>query len=54
MKPTKKQLRAYYLVWVLGESMAKAGEIMGGISRQAVSRLLKRCAKNCQRFPKRR
>ena len=54
MKPTQKQLRAYYLVRVMGESMAKAGKIMGGITRQAVSGLLARCAKNCQRPKKKR
>ncbi len=54
MKPTQRQSRAYYLVRVTGESMASAGEIMGGISRQAVSGLLKRFGRNCQRGKKRR
>lgn len=42
--PTKKQLRAYFLVEVMEESMAKAGKTMG-ISRQAVSRRLERFRK---------
>jgi len=40
-QPTKKQLRAYFLVEVMGESMTKAGVIIG-ISRQAVSKRLER------------
>lgn len=49
MNPTEKQLRAYYLVRVLREKPSDVREKMGGISRQAVFGLLKRCAKNCQR-----
>ncbi len=39
--PTKKQLRAYYLVEVMGESHAEAAKLMG-ICRSAVSGLLTR------------
>lgn len=49
IKLKNKQLRAYYLVEVMGESMSVAGHIMGGISRQAVFGLLKRFGKSCQR-----
>ena len=52
MKPTKKQARAYYLVKVVGNTQAEAGELMGGISRQAVGGLLKRFSRNCQRAEK--
>lgn len=39
--PTKKQLRAYFLCDVMGETQVEAAKIMG-VSRQAVRRLLKR------------
>jgi len=39
--PTKKQLRAYYLVEVMGETKVEAAKIMG-VSRETIYRWLKR------------
>jgi hypothetical protein len=47
-KPTYKQLQACYLVKELKETPTEAGRIMGGISPQAINRLLARLSKNRQ------
>ena len=49
--PTKKQLRAYFLVEVMGEHQSEAAELMG-ISRTAISGLLKRFYKDTKAMNK--
>ena len=49
--PTKKQLRAYFLVEVMGETQTEAAELMG-VSRPAVSRLLMRFYKDTKAMNK--
>jgi predicted DNA-binding protein (UPF0251 family) len=46
--PTKKQLRAYFLVEVMGETQVEAARIMD-VSRQAIRRLLKRFYAICKK-----
>lgn len=46
--PTKKQLRAYFLIEIVGETPVEAAKIMG-ISRQSVWRLLKRFYAICKK-----
>jgi len=42
--PTKKQLRAYFLVEVMGETQVEAAKIMG-VTRQTISRRLLQISK---------
>ena len=45
--PTKKQLRAYYLVEVMGETQDEAAKLMG-VNRTAVTNLLNRFYKGAK------
>ena len=49
--PTKKELRAYFLVEVMGETQVEAAKIMG-VCRQTVSRWLKRFYDNAESMNK--
>lgn len=52
LNATRKQLRAFFLVEVMLTPKIEAGRIMGGISHQAVSGLLRRLRKNRNRLKK--
>ena len=49
--PTKKQLRAYFLVEVMGETQVDAAKVMG-VTRQTVSRWLKKFYDNAESMNK--